>query len=73
MKSMARNGTRSSARRLKQALVREGSVAADEDKTNNSANMFLVLVKNTGGLCRYHGTYIAGDICGNCDAAVYTV
>ena len=72
MKSVARNDTHSSARGLKKALVKEGSVVASEDKTNQSANVFLVLVKNKGRMCRYHGIKL-GDICGNCEAVVHTV
>lgn len=45
MKSVARNGTHSSACSLKKALVREGSVVVGDDKTNQFANTFLVLVK----------------------------
>lgn len=72
MKSVACNGTHSSAHSLKKALVREGSVVVGEDKTNQFANMFLVLVKRKGRMCRYYGIKL-GDICGNCEAVVYTV
>ena len=42
---MSCNGTQSSACSLKKALVREGSVVVGEDKTNEFAGKFLVLVK----------------------------
>lgn len=70
MKSMSCNGTQSSACSLKKALVREGSVVVGEDKTNEFANKFHVLVKK-GKLCCYHGIKL-GDICSTCEAVAYT-
>lgn len=64
MKSTAHNSTHSSARSLKKALVREGSVVVGEDKANQFANALLVLVKNKGRMCHYHGIKL-GDIVHN--------
>lgn len=61
---MAHNSTHNSARSLKKALVREGSVVVGEDKANQFANAFLVLVKNKGRMCHYRGIKL-GDIVHN--------